>query len=253
MKCEFEECGATFSDSSALARHRKSHTGLRPHACSVPGCGKAFTRRTTLNQHMLGTHNGWGGDTGAKKRRLDDAEPLNYDEIDEDMIDSEIQKSVKVLTALLSRAKEKEDNGHASTSAGPSSGRGEALESRVAAISANIAAAIVQAQKRIAEEADEEADEDDMDSDDNAEMDVLGPLVSGIRDELLRPARREAEGSNASAGGSALMNAIASVTRNGGGRRNGHDEDEVDFAVPLRERRASGGESQRGTGRKRKR
>lgn len=251
MKCEFEECNATFSDSSALARHRKSHTGLRPHACSVPGCGKAFTRRTTLNQHMLSTHTGWT-DNGANKRSLDDTETLNLDEYDEEQMDREIQKSVKTLSTLLARAKEKEDNGQASSSAGPSSGRGEPLESRVAAISANIAAAIAQAQKRIAEEADEEADEDEMDSDDNAEMDVLGPLVSGIRDELLRPARREAEGSNGNAGGSALMNAIASVTRNSGVEQNGQEaEEEVDFAVPLRERRASGGEGQRGKKRKR--
>jgi len=251
MKCEFEDCGSTFSDSSALARHRKTHSGLRPHACAVPSCGKAFTRRTTLNQHVIIAHKGTWGETGAKKRRTDD----EYENEEEEIMDREIRKSVKSLTSLLARARGDEDGGQPSTSAGPSSGRGEPLESRVAAISANIAAAIVQAQKRIAEENDEEDDE--MDSDDDAEMDVLGPLVSGIRDELLRPARREAEGSNPNVGGSALMNAIASVEggRNGD-RQSGveNDVEGIDFAVPLRERRA-GVEDARGArrGQKRKR
>jgi len=197
-------------------------------------------------------HNGDWGEAGAKRRRLDD----DFEDEDEQM-DMEIEKSVKSLTSLLARAKGDEDDGQPSTSVNPSNGRSEPLESRVAAISANIAAAIVQAQQRIAEEDDEEEEEDDdeLNSDEDAEMDVLGPLVSGIRDELLRPARREAEGSNPNGSGSALMNAIASVERerNGERRREVESDDEgIDFAVPLRERRVEGNEGQRSS-QKRKR
>lgn len=40
-----------FSDSSSLARHRRTHTGVRPYRCDFPGCGKDFTRKTTLSRH----------------------------------------------------------------------------------------------------------------------------------------------------------------------------------------------------------
>lgn len=55
-KCD--TCDKSFSDSSSLARHRRVHTGSRPYACNYPGCGKTFTRRTTLTRHCA-THNGW--------------------------------------------------------------------------------------------------------------------------------------------------------------------------------------------------
>ncbi|EIE75835.1 hypothetical protein RO3G_00539 [Rhizopus delemar RA 99-880] len=38
--------------SSSLARHRRTHTGKRPYSCHHPGCGKSFTRKTTLSRHQ---------------------------------------------------------------------------------------------------------------------------------------------------------------------------------------------------------
>lgn len=41
----------SFSDSSSLARHRRTHSGNRPYQCPYANCQKTFTRRTTLTRH----------------------------------------------------------------------------------------------------------------------------------------------------------------------------------------------------------
>jgi uncharacterized Zn-finger protein len=41
-----------FSDSSSLARHRRTHSGKRPYKCPYADCQKTFTRRTTLTRHQ---------------------------------------------------------------------------------------------------------------------------------------------------------------------------------------------------------
>lgn len=41
-----------FSDSSSLARHRRTHSGNRPYQCPYANCQKTFTRRTTLTRHQ---------------------------------------------------------------------------------------------------------------------------------------------------------------------------------------------------------
>jgi len=46
-------CGKTFSNASALTKHKLTHSDERKHACSM--CGKAFKRQDHLNGHML-TH-----------------------------------------------------------------------------------------------------------------------------------------------------------------------------------------------------
>jgi hypothetical protein len=46
-------CDRSFTEKDTLTRHMLTHTGVRPHTCSV--CGKKFTKSGHLKRHML-TH-----------------------------------------------------------------------------------------------------------------------------------------------------------------------------------------------------
>jgi uncharacterized C2H2 Zn-finger protein len=48
--CQF--CGMAFGHRSALAAHRRVHTGERPFRCSEPGCNAAFTQQSNLRRHL---------------------------------------------------------------------------------------------------------------------------------------------------------------------------------------------------------
>ncbi|XP_075971238.1 uncharacterized protein LOC142973442 [Anticarsia gemmatalis] len=45
------ECGKQLASRSALARHRRVHSGERPHAC--PTCGRSFAQREVMLRHTL--------------------------------------------------------------------------------------------------------------------------------------------------------------------------------------------------------
>ncbi|KAF8902140.1 hypothetical protein CPB84DRAFT_1776717 [Gymnopilus junonius] len=187
--CEYPGCGKTFGDSSSLARHRRTHTGKRPYKCEDPSCEKTFTRRTTLTTHMRTHDPHWEPDPNVKynfkgkKRKI----------MDEDEEDQELAESVRTISALF------QAGGQSMLPSGDGESD-EPLAARVASISAEIAAAIAQAQARgFVEEDEEEAEE---------------------------------SGSGQEAGGTETM------ARDEGEREAEEDDDSDAFPAPLRARKA---------------
>ncbi|CAL8111410.1 unnamed protein product [Orchesella dallaii] len=48
------DCGRTFLKPSQMLRHRRSHTGEKPHVCAI--CGGTFSQKSSLDTHILYTH-----------------------------------------------------------------------------------------------------------------------------------------------------------------------------------------------------
>lgn len=46
-----DTCGKSFRYSSELTRHKRTHSGLKPHACSI--CEFRFTEASQLKRHLL--------------------------------------------------------------------------------------------------------------------------------------------------------------------------------------------------------
>ncbi|KAF8077945.1 hypothetical protein FPV67DRAFT_1662724 [Lyophyllum atratum] len=204
--CEYPGCGKTFGDSSSLARHRRTHTGKRPYKCEDPTCEKTFTRRTTLTTHMRTHDPSWEPDPNIKYNFKGKKRKMNEDEDD----DQELAESVRTISALFQAG---------GNSMLPTSGsvlQNEPLGVRVASISAEIAAAIAQAQSRVYDDEDEDEDEQ---SGSGQEMDgpeMIGPNTSGIRGLGIGDTR---------------------TVEKDGRRLVDEDDDSDAFPVPLRTRR----------------
>lgn len=171
--CEYPGCGKTFGDSSSLARHRRTHTGKRPYKCEDPSCEKTFTRRTTLTTHMRTHDPTWEPDPTVKYNFKGKKRKIGEDE------DEDLAESVRTISALF-------QVGGPGVLPPRDSHSEETLEVRVASISAEIAAAIAQAQSRVYEDEDDGEEEEDggEESGSGQEMgghEMIGPNTSGIR------------------------------------------------------------------------
>lgn len=54
FKCT--DCDKTFGRSSDLQSHKRTHSGVKPHICTVKGCDRAYVYGVDLKRHLWGQH-----------------------------------------------------------------------------------------------------------------------------------------------------------------------------------------------------
>lgn len=55
-KCNFPGCRRSFSRSSHLQRHKRSHSSQKPYKCVFSDCKSAFNRRDCWREHLRSVH-----------------------------------------------------------------------------------------------------------------------------------------------------------------------------------------------------
>ncbi|KAG9412796.1 hypothetical protein AC1031_015695 [Aphanomyces cochlioides] len=63
FQCPHPMCGKRFTRKFSMTEHIKTHTGDKPHECPVPGCGKKFTTAGNLARHRK-IHDGYKENAG---------------------------------------------------------------------------------------------------------------------------------------------------------------------------------------------
>lgn len=57
-KWRCQECDKAFSRKEHLTQHKVTHTKIKAHICTYPGCRKAYTQKGGLTRHIAITHKG---------------------------------------------------------------------------------------------------------------------------------------------------------------------------------------------------
>lgn len=73
FRCKY--CPQTFTQSSSLNIHTRTHTGEKPYICTHELCAKKFISRTSLQRHLCSHNN-------RKKVNLENSFSLNYNNCD---------------------------------------------------------------------------------------------------------------------------------------------------------------------------
>ncbi|KAJ8062488.1 hypothetical protein OCU04_009018 [Sclerotinia nivalis] len=66
MKHQCNQCPSSFTRSSGLRIHQRTHSNERPFKCGSPGCPMAFVRRWDRDRHEKSTHPGMAKASGSQ-------------------------------------------------------------------------------------------------------------------------------------------------------------------------------------------